>query len=421
MSAAPGVRISTLPNGLRVATDTMPSLETAAVGIWVEVGTRDESAAFNGVAHLLEHMAFKGTHRRTARGIAEEIETVGGQLNAYTSRENTAYYARVLAPDVPLAVDIVADILQHSTMDAAELERERGVILQEIGQAEDTPDDLVFDHFQATAYPDQALGRPVLGRAEIVRRLTGDEIRGYMHRHYGPSCMVLAAGGRVDHDRLVELAAAFSELPADAIADTEPARYAGGDSRTERDLEQVHLVLGFAGLGFRDPDYYAASVVAMALGGGMSSRLFQEVREKRGLVYNISSFTAPYRDGGLLAIYAGTGETEAAEVLALICGESTDFAATLTEADIARARAQMKAGILMGRESPSTRCEQLAQQLLIFDRPLPTEEIVARIEEVDVTAARRVLTRILSSRPTLACIGPVSRVESYDRLAARLS
>ena len=277
------VRVTTLANGFRVATDRMDSVETTSLGVWAGVGTRNEPAEHNGVAHLLEHMAFKGTRRRSARDIVVEIEDVGGFLNAYTGREQTAYYAKVLAEDTPLVVDILADILQNSIFDAEELVRERAVVLQEIGQAEDTPDDIVFDHFQETAFPSQAMGRPVLGRAEIVRDLPRDVVAGYMASRYRAGQMVLAASGRIEHDALVEMAETlFSGLPAGAVPPSEQARYQGGDGRFARDLEQVHLVLGFEGVTYTDADYYAAAVLSQLVGGGMSSRLFQEIREKRG-------------------------------------------------------------------------------------------------------------------------------------------
>jgi predicted Zn-dependent peptidase len=417
-----GIRLTRLDSGLIVATDAMAGIETAAIGVWVGVGTRHEPAAINGVAHLLEHMAFKGTHRRNARDISVEIESVGGHLNAYTSRENTAYYARVLADDVPLALDIVADILQHSVFDAGELARERAVVLQEIGQAEDTPDDIIFDHFQARAYPDQALGRPVLGTAEIVGSLSREAISGYMREHYSGERLILCAAGKVDHDRMVELASkAFVDLPREGSAPTDTARYVGGDFRQTRDLEQVHLVLGFPGVGYADPDYYAATVYSTLLGGGMSSRLFQEIREKRGLVYSIHSFTSSYVDGGLFGIYAGTGEAEVTELVPLVCDEVVKAADTIDVEEVRRARAQLKAGILMAREGPSARCEQLAQQLLVYGRPLPMEEIIARVDAVDVQQVAAVARRLRAGPLTLAALGPIDQVEPYDKIAARLS
>jgi predicted Zn-dependent peptidase len=428
MSAADGkpagdaeVRVTRLDNGLTVATDTMSGVDSASIGVWVDVGTRHEPQEINGVAHLLEHMAFKGTARRSARDISVEIESVGGHLNAYTSRENTAYYARVLADDLPIGFDIIADILQHSVFDQEELERERTVILQEIGQAEDTPDDIIFDRFQATAYPDQAIGRPVLGRAEVVSRVARETIRDYMRRHYSADRLVLTAAGRVDHDRLVELAAAaYRDLPRSNHAPAEPSRYVGGDHREARELEQVHLLLGLPGVGFADPDYYVMSVLSTLLGGGMSSRLFQEVREKRGLVYSIHSFASSYSDGGVLGVYAGTGESEVAEMLPIVCDEIVKIGDAVEAEEVRRARAQLRASVLMARESTSARGEQLAQQLLIYGRPLSTAELIAEIEAVDETRVATLARRLIAGPLTVAALGPIGRIEEYDRLAARL-
>ncbi len=416
------IRVTTLPNGLRVATDTMPDVQSVSLGCWVGVGTRNEAASVNGVAHLVEHMLFKGTARRSAFRISEEIENVGGQLNAYTTREQTAYYAKVLHEDAPLALDILADMLQHSALDAEELVRERTVVLQEIGQSADTPDDIIFDHFQATAYPDQALGRPVLGAADIVGSLPREALVDYIGGHYGGPGMVLSAAGRIDHDRLVELALkAFGDLPDRAPPTAETARYAGGDYREARDLEQMHLVLGFDGVGVHDPDFYAHSVLSTLLGGGMSSRLFQEVREKRGLVYSIYTFTGGYHDGGLFGVYAGTGEDEVAELIPVICDELAKVGEDVTEDEIARARAQLKAGTLMALESTMSRCEQLGQQLLIYDRPIPIEEIVRKIDAVDRDSVVAAARRLRRSRPTVAALGPIDRLEDYDRIVERLA
>jgi len=415
------VRVTTLGNGMRVITDRMDSVETVSLGVWVDVGTRHEPPQVNGVAHLLEHMAFKGTERRSALDIAAEIEAVGGHLNAYTSREHTAYYAKVLKENLGLAVDILADILQRSIFDPKELERERTVILQEIGQANDTPDDIIFDLLQERAFPDQAMGRPVLGRAEIIRRIDRDTVAGYMRRHYAAPGMLLAAAGNVDHDALVRLAGTgFSLLPPARLARSEAARYVGGELREERDLEQVHVVLGFPGFPYGDADYYAASVVSSALGGGMSSRLFQEIREKRGLVYAIYSFTHAYSDGGLFGVYAGTGEDEVEELMPVLCDEIRNLAAGLAPAELERARAQLKAGLLMSLESTTARCEQQAAHMLVFGRPLDMAEMVARIDAVDAAAVARVAQRLRTAPPTFAALGPVGRVAAYSRLVERL-
>jgi len=414
--------LATLPNGLRIVTDRIGTVDTVSLGLWVDVGTRNEAPAINGAAHFLEHMAFKGTERRTARDIAEEIEAVGGHLNAYTSRESTAYYAKVLKEDVGLALDILADILLNSTFDAAELERERQVILQEIGQANDTPDDIIFDHFQECAFPAQAMGRPVLGTPEIIRRLSRETVMGYLREHYGAKQMVLSASGNLDHERIVALAdKLLAAMPAERETATEPARYVGGEHREDRDLEQLHVVLGFPGIELADPDYYAASVLSTAFGGGMSSRLFQEVREKRGLVYAIHSFAHGFRDGGLFGIYVGTGEDEAGELVPVLCEETLKLADGLQAVELQRAKAQMKAGLLMSLESTGARCEQMAQHMLIYGTPFDPADMVRRIEAVDDAAIGRVVERWRSAPPTLAALGPVGRLENFDRLRARLA
>ncbi len=416
------VRQTTLENGLRIVTHTMDAVETVSVGVFVDAGTRDEPVEINGVAHLLEHMAFKGTKRRSALDIVAEIEEVGGHLNAYTSREHTAYYAKVLKEDTPLAVDILADILQHSTFEPEELARERSVVLQEIGQAHDTPDDVVFDHFQATAFPDQPLGRPVLGDAELVRTMSREAIMGYMDKAYGAGSMVLSAAGMIEHDQLVALARhLFRDLPDRQPMANETASYGGGSHLIDRDLEQVHLTVGFPGLGMHDPDIYASTVMSVLFGGGMSSRLFQEIRERRGLAYSIHSYCSCYSDCGLFGIYAGTGAEEIAELLPVLADEVQRLAASLEEGEVRRARNQLKAATLMSLESTGSRAEQLGEQMLVFGRPLPIEEIVSRIDAIDVDAVRRVAERIFAGRPSLAAIGPLGRMMPYDRFAERLS
>lgn len=415
------VRITTLNYGLRVVSDDMAQLKTATVGIWVGGGARDETVEGHGVAHMLEHMAFKGTERRSARTIAEEIEAVGGHLNAYTSREQTAYYARVMAADAGLGLDILADILQHSTFDAAELERERTVVIQEIGQVNDTPDDVVFDHLQAVAYPGQLLGRPILGTESSVGALTRADLRSFMAARYRAPQMVLVGAGAIDHDRLVALAAdAFAGLPAAPAAGLLPARYGGGEFRDIRDLDQVHVAFAFPGVAYDDPDFYAVQVYATLLGSGMSSRLFQEVREKRGLCYSIFAFAGAFLDGGLVSVYAGTGENEVTELVPLVGEQILATADSVRPEEIARAQAQLKVGLVMSLESSSARAEQLGRQMLIYGRPLDIDEVMGRIDAVDETAVRRAARRMLTTgKPSLAAIGPLARLESYDRVAAR--
>ena len=401
------VTVTELPNGLRVVSDTMDQVETVSLGAWVEVGARDEDADLNGISHLLEHMAFKGTQRRDAKAIAEEIENVGGHLNAYTTRESTAYYAKIMKEDMPLAVDIIADILQHSVMDSTELSREQDVIVQEINQSFDTPDDVVFDYFQETAFPDQALGRPVLGTADLVRAMTPDTLLGYMGKHYSATGMVFAAAGNLDHQRLVDLAEdAFDSLPEPTNGGHEQARYVGGDSHQTRDLEQAHVLVGLEGMAFDDPDFYAASVMSTVLGGGMSSRLFQEIREKRGMAYSIYAYLQCYTDGGLFGVYAGTDKSQVEELVPLIFAQIKEISGGLLDTEIARARAQIKAGILMSLESTSSRSEQLARQMMVFKKPLSIEDTIAKVEAVDEDAIKRVAERLLASPPTLTTLGP---------------
>jgi len=416
------VQVSTLKGGMRIITDPMDAVETVSLGAWVEVGTRHEAKEQNGISHLLEHMAFKGTRRRSAQAIVEEIENVGGQLNAYTSRENTAYFAKILKEDVPLAVDIIADILQNSVLDEKELERERAVIIQEIHQANDTPDDIIFDHFQEAAFPDQAMGRPVLGSADLVAGIQRQEVLDYMGREYSAERIVLAAAGKIDHAAFTQLAEdAFGGLGGAPAGEVQATSYLGGEFRETRDLEQVHLTLGFEGFRHDDPDHYALAVFSTLFGGGMSSRLFQEIREKRGLVYSIYSFGSSYADGGLFGIYGGTGEDETAKLIPLICDEIHKMTDNVGADELNRARAQIKASILMGLESSSSRCEQLARQMMVFGRPLPTAETVAHIEAVDADAILRVARRIFTSPLTLTALGPVSKLESYEQIEKRLA
>lgn len=415
------IQITRLASGLTVVTDPMPQLESAAVGVWVNAGTRHEARPQMGVSHMLEHMAFKGTARRTARQIAEEIEAVGGYLNAYTSREQTAFHVRLLKADVPLGIDILSDILTAPSFDQGELERERQVVLQEIGQARDTPDDIIFDHLQTVVYPDQPMGYPILGDEETVGGFTREQLKAYMAAYYRAEAMTLIASGAVDHDAVVRLAEEkFASLGGGSGPAPQPARYGGGDLRLDEDHEQVHVTYGFKGVASTDDDIYAAQVYATALGGGMSSRLFQEVREKRGLCYSVYAFAHAFTDSGFLGVYAGTGEREAGEISAVVAGEMAAIAETAGADEVARARAQLKAGLLMGLERPSARAEHIAGQLLAYGRVLPMAEVTAKLEAVDEAAVRRFAGGVLESGPpALVALGPVGKVESYSTFANR--
>jgi len=416
------INLTRLPSGLLVVTERMERVETVSFGAYVASGTRHESAPENGVSHFLEHMAFKGTSRRSAAMIAEEIENVGGHINAYTAREQTAYYVKLLKEDLALGADIVGDILTHSSFAPEELERERGVILQEIGQANDTPDDIIFDHFQETAFPGQPMGRPTLGTDALIRGMTRDALTGYMRQHYTTGNVVVAAAGNLEHGHVVELALRhFADLEAAPARPVEPGAYQGGDFRRMRELDQAHLVLGFPSVGYRDPDYYPVMLLSTLLGGGMSSRLFQEIREKRGLVYSVYSFNAPFHECGLFGIYAGTGEEETRELLPVTVEELRRVQQHVRQDELDRARAQVKAGLLMSLESTGSRCEQLARQMQIFGRVIPTAETVARLNAVTTEDVQRSAARLFRSSPTLAALGPVQHVPDLASIAERLA
>jgi len=417
------IDISTLANGLTVVTERMPGYNSAALGIWVRAGCRHERESQNGIAHFLEHMAFKGTARRTARAIAEEIEDVGGHLNAYTGREMTAYYARVLGPDLPRAFDIIADILRAPAFEPQEIETERGVILQEIGQALDTPDDIIFDWLQEAAYPGQSIGRPILGLPERVRAFSRDDLVGFTAENYAPARMILAAAGDVDHEAVLRLAeAGFGDLAPAGDGPVAPARFSGGERREVKALEQAHMALAFAAPARRDPDHYAAQLYATALGGGMSSRLFQELREKRGLCYTVFAQPGAWSDTGLITLYAGTGEADLATLARAMAAEIARTAGDLSEAELARARAQNRAGLLMGMESVSARAERLARMMAIWGRVPGLDEMIARLDAVTLEDVRNYAARTAREAPAaLALYGPVGGAPDLAALRAEMA
>ena len=415
-------RLTTLPNGFRIVTEHMPGLKSASAGIWVTAGGRHERSEQNGIAHFLEHMAFKGTKRRSSLQIAEEIEDVGGYINAYTSREMTAYYARVLAADVGLALDVIGDIVLNPVFNKDDIETERHVILQEIGQALDTPDDIIFDWLQEAAYPDQAFGRTILGPAERVSSFKAGDLRGFVAEHYGPGQMILAAAGGVDHDAIVAQATdMFGGLQAHSQKSFQPATFKGAERREVKDLEQVHFALAFDAPGYRHADVYAAQVYAMAMGGGMSSRLFQKIREERGLCYSIFAQSGAYEDAGQVTIYAGTSAEEIGDLTTLTVDEMKRAADDMSEAEVNRARAQIKAGMLMGLESPSSRAERIARLLAIYGRVPSVDEAVAKIDAVTTADVRRYGGQICGAGTALALYGPVSAAPGLDQIRGRLA
>jgi predicted Zn-dependent peptidase len=415
------VRQDQLKNGFRIVSEHMPGLQSAAIGIWVTAGGRHERIEQNGIAHFLEHMAFKGTERRSSLQIAEAIEDVGGYINAYTSREVTAYYARVLKDDVALAMDVIGDIVLNPVFDPREIEVERGVILQEIGQAYDTPDDVIFDWLQEQSYHDQPLGRTILGPTERVSSFSREDLSGFVAEHYGPEQMILSAAGAVDHEALMKMAEEmFGHLQPRKGLVPEAARFTGGEARQEKDLEQAHFALALESPGYRDDGIYTAQIYSTALGGGMSSRLFQEVRESRGLCYTIFAQTGAYADTGTTTIYAGTSADQVAELATITIDEMKRAADDMSEEEVARARAQMKAGMLMGLESPSNRAERLARLVQIWGGVPSLEDTVAKIDAVSTEDVRAFAERMAVQAPAaLALYGPVSDAPSLAELQER--
>lgn len=413
-----GVEVSRLSNGLTVATETLPSVETVALGTWVKSGARNERDDEHGMAHLLEHMAFKGTKNRTAFEIASQIENVGGEINAATSVETTSFYARVLADDVPLAVDILSDILQDSEFDPNELEREQHVILQEIGAAHDTPDDIVFDRFTETAFRHQTIGRSILGTPETVKSFTSAQLHDFMQRQYGAERMVIVAAGDVKHDDFVrhveKRLGNFRPKAESAIP--QYAQYVGGDFREDRDLMDAQIVLGFEGRAYHVRDFYASQVLSMILGGGMSSRLFQEVREKRGLCYSVYAFHWGFSDTGIFGIHAATGQSDIAELIPVIVSELQRTGESILLEELDRARAQYRAGLIMSAESCSSRASQIARQLLLFGRPIAKEELMERLSALTVERLTDLSSRLFSTRPTIAAVGPVGTLAPYESI-----
>jgi predicted Zn-dependent peptidase len=410
-----------LANGLRVVSHHMAHLETVSLGVWVAAGARHEQASEHGISHLLEHMAFKGTERRSATDIAEEIEAVGGELNAATSLETTAYFARILKGDIAIALDILADILQIPRYAKDELEREREVILQEIAATRDSPDEIAYELLQDAAFPNQAIGRPILGTTESVTRFSADDLRAFLAANYGASRMVLSAAGRVDHDELVRHAEAqFGRLNGGVGGRFEPARYVGGTRTSAKPFEQSHLVMAFAGPSYRARDFYTAQVFSGLFGGGMSSRLFQEVRERRGLCYAIYSSCWALADTGLFGIHAATGPEMMSKLIEVVGDELIGAAAGKpADAELARAKAQLKAGLLMGLESSSARAEQMARQLLLFDRLMEPPELIERIDAVTADAVRELAANLVgASPPSVAVVGAGRRGETFARMAA---
>ncbi len=415
------IDITRLANGLTVATEQMPEIATATLGVWVGTGSRNETAHEHGLSHLIEHMAFKGTARRSARQIAEDIENIGGDINAATSVEYTSYTARVLGENIDVALDVLGDLLINSAFDAAELAREKGVILQEYAAVEDTPDDLVYDAFMETAYAGQPLGRPILGTPDTIRSFDEATIRAFMAREYAPGKMVLAAAGDVNHAQIVDTAERlFGAMPRVDIVEPEAGRYSGGERRISRKLEQANIVLGLPGLSFKDPGYYGTHLFAHILGGGLTSRLWHEVRENRGLAYSIDSFHWPFSDTGLFGVGAGTAGSDVRELMDVTLACMREATNDVSEIEMIRAKAQMKVALLTALETPGGRIERIARQLLSWGRIVPSDEIVLKVDSMTADEVQEAGRIILQGPPTVAAIGPIKSLPSLDKIASGL-
>lgn len=406
-------QIVTLPNGLRLATDEMKDVETVSVGVFVNTGSRYETPEINGISHFLEHMAFKGTTKRNAKEIAEEFEGIGGRINAYTSKEKTVYYAKVLKQHAEFAVEFLADILQNSTFDKVELEKERGVILQEIAMTNDTPDDIIFDYFQETAYPAQALGRSILGPVKNIKKFSREDFTNYIGKQYNYKNMAVVAAGAIKEKDLEKwVKKYFTGFGSAKIKAPQAAKYSGGDFRKEKKLEQINLVMGFKGLSYLDRDYYTSQILAMILGGGMSSRLFQEVREQRGLAYSIYAFNQAHHDSGIFGIYAGTTPEKANELISATCDQIKKICEKISDKEMERVRTQFEASLLMAKESTSTRMQKLGSDILSLGKIQSDHEIMKKISAVKKSDVTKLAEKIFSgSKPTFAAIGKVSGVK----------
>ncbi len=416
------IEINKMGNGLTVALNHMPHLETVAFGTWVKAGARNEKEDQHGIAHLLEHMAFKGTRQRSPRQIVEEIENVGGDINAATSVETTAYHARMMADDIDMGMDVLHDILRNSVFDEKELLREKHVILQEIGAAHDLPDDLVFDIFQDAAYAGQPIGRPILGTPETVSGFSRDNLTTYMNDHYRGPNMVVSASGKIDSSSLMKkIEELYSDFAGDLSIEPPSAKYVGGQALVERDTTETQIIIGFEGRAYQARDFYASQLLSMILGGGMSSRLFQEVREKRGYCYSIFAFNWSFSDTGIFGINAATGEEDLPKLMPVILDELKRAADDISTEEADRARAQIRSGLMMSMESPAARAGTIARQLLLFGRTISNEELMERLEAISAERLRDLAGRLFTeSTPTIAAVGDIRHVMDQNAVSQAL-
>jgi predicted Zn-dependent peptidase len=423
------VRRTVLPGGLRVITEELPSVRSAALGIWVGVGSRDEGSEHAGATHYLEHLLFKGTSRRSALEISAAVDAVGGELNAFTAKEYTCYYARVLDADLPLAIDVLSDMVTGSLIEPKDVDAERGVILEEIAMNEDDPADLVHEAFAEQLFGDTPLGRPILGTVDSINAISRDRIAEHYHARYTPDSLVVAAAGNLSHENVVELIrAAFGPALERSVAAPAPPRLSGGEADSargtgvrllSRPVEQANLVIGCAGLARTDRRRFALGVLNAALGGGMSSRLFQEVREKRGLAYSVYSFSSQHADCGQWGVYAGCLPAKADDVLK-ICQEEIGkvIDAGLTDEELIRGKGQLRGSIVLGLEDPSSRMSRLGKSELVYPDLEPVDSILAEIEAVTHDDVLAVAADVLGLPKALAVVGPFDDAGQFEAALA---
>ena len=415
-------KIITLPNQLRIAVDPLKTVETTTIAVFVNTGSRNETPDINGISHFLEHMAFKGTKTRNAKEIAEQFDNIGGKINAYTSREKTVYYVKVLKQNTEFATEFLSDILQNSIFDQEELEKERGVILQEIAMTNDTPDDIVFDYFQKTAFPKQAIGRSILGPTKNVKKFQRKDFIDYIDKQYNYSNIAIVASGNVDEQQFTNYVKKyFTNLSSNKLKKFQPSKYQGGDFRKYKNLEQVNLLLGFKSLSYLDDDYYKCQMLASILGGGMSSRLFQEVREKRGLAYSVYAFNYANFDSGLFGIYLGTTEDKTNQAIEVISDEILKITNKITDQELQRVITQTKAGLLMAKESIINRSQKIGSDVLTFNRIISEEEILTKISSISKQQITDFATKMVTnSKPTFSAIGKIKNINDYQAINQKL-
>lgn len=415
------INITTLKNGIRVVTEEIESAQTVSLGTWVGVGSRYEKREENGISHFLEHMAFKGTTSRSALQIAQEIENVGGYINAYTGKDMTGYYVHVLKENMSVGSDIIADIIQHAVMDKKELDTEKGVILQELSMYKDRPDYVVAQNFDETAYANQPFGRDVGGDPEVIRQMTPEKMLEYMRRQYTSKRMIISASGAINHKDFVACCESiYDDVNTHDGQSCEPARYTGGFSYENKSHEQVNLLVGFEGESYTSPDRWTAKLLALILGGGMTSRLFQEIREKRGLVYTVRAMADSDADTGMFNIYAGTGEKEVGSLMPVMCDEILRLSDTLNDEEIDRAKTQIKARLLMQSEDISSHADRNARMMLNYGRVVSDEEILKQVMSVQKSDLSTYAKKLFAKKPTVAALGPIQNLMSYEDICARL-